>query len=909
MTTQEIRRRYLEFFEQRDHLRLPSASLIPAELDPSALFTIAGMHPLKPYFSGAQRPPHPRATSAQKTFRTVDIEIIGTTPSHLTFFEMLGNFSFGDYFKREAVQYAWELSLEGFGFPAQDIWITVFAGDERLGLGPDEDAIEAWLEVGVPRERIVECPRSENFWQSGPTGPCGPCSELYLDRGVHLGKPEDLPGGENERFLEYWNLVFMQFDQNPVDVLAPLPANNIDTGLGLNRLAAILQGKPSVFETDQLAPLIYLGEELSGRRYGQDLTTDRALRVLADHGRAMTFLIADGVVPSNEDRGYVLRRIIRKAILQGAHTLGLDPGFLGRYAERVTELMGSEYGELHEQRDSVRRWLSAEEEGFGRTLVQGTRLLDELIARAREAQAEEISAADAFLLHDTYGFPIELTRELIADQRLRTDEPGFEALMDEQRSRARAGSARGRARDTIRERALALAGEAGFATEFVGYETTDRETTIGALAAEEDPAGSGEAAPGRVLVKLVESPFYATGGGQVADGGYIECAEGDCLARVDDVVRLGDDQVLALVPERGSLALGERVHARVDRATRHATESNHTATHLLHAALRNRLGTHVHQAGSYVGPDKLRFDFTHGAALTPEELAAVQDDVNSWILQSQPVRALTTTLDEARRLGAMALFGEKYGEIVRMVEVGNGVGDYVGVEVGERSSTVSRELCGGTHVRGTAEIGLFKVLSETSSAANVRRIEAITGPAAINLLRAHDRALTEAAQALRVRADQVPDTVEGLLARVRELERSARQVGDGQRNGALDVDALARRAVQSAGAQVLTAAVQVSDGKALLELADRLKAKLPDAAIVLGSAAQERVDLIASVAPALVSRGVRAGELVKLAATLVGGGGGGRDTLARAGGRDPAKLPDAIEAARQAIEAALRENQ
>ncbi len=461
MTSDEIRQTYLDFFAARDHRRLPSASLIPAEHDPSALFTIAGMHPLKPFFSGAERPPHPRVATCQKTFRTADIEIIGTTTRHLTFFEMLGNFSFGDYFKRQAVQFALELSLDGFGFPMDEIWITVFAGDAELGLGADEEAIEAWLEVGVPRERIVECPRSENFWQAGPTGPCGPCSELYLDRGVAFGKPDDLPGGDNERFMEYWNLVFMQFDQNPVNVLTPLPAKNIDTGLGLNRLACILQGKETVFETDQFAPLISLGEQLSGRGYGHDFPTDRALRILADHGRAMTFLIADGVVPSNEDRGYVLRRIIRRAILQGRHTLALEPGFLARYADLVTELMGGEYAELAEQRESVQKWLGSEEEAFGRTLAQGTKLLDELIAHARDTGAEGIAAADAFLLHDTYGFPIDLTLELVADHGLGIDEEGFEQLMERQRRprprwigtfRRRRGAPRARSRTRRRGR-------------------------------------------------------------------------------------------------------------------------------------------------------------------------------------------------------------------------------------------------------------------------------------------------------------------------------------------------------------------------------------------------------------------------------------------------------------------------
>jgi alanyl-tRNA synthetase len=732
----------------------------------------------------------------------------------------------------------------------------------------------------VPRERIVECPRSENFWQVGPTGPCGPCSELYLDRGLDFGKPDDLPGGENERFLEYWNLVFMQFDQNPVNTLTPLPAKNIDTGLGLNRMAAILQDKQTVFETDQFAPLIALGEELSGRRYGTDVPVDRALRILADHSRAMTFLIADGVVPSNEDRGYVLRRIMRRAILQGRHTLELEPGFLGRYADAVTEIMGTGYPELHERRDDVRRWLASEEESFGRTLTQGSRLLDELIARAREEGAEGITGEDAFRLHDTYGFPIDLTLEIVAEHDLGVDEQGFEAFMQEQRRQSRESSGRDRSHEQLRERALAFSGTAGFSTDFVGYETTDSETTIGAVTPED----------GRVLVKLTESPFYATGGGQVADSGFVECAEGDCRARVEDVLRLGDDQVVAVVPERGELKPGERVRAHVDRRARHATECNHTGTHLLHAALRRRLGNHVRQAGSYVGPDKLRFDFTHGSGLSAEELADVENEVNGWIAESQPVRALTTTLEEARSLGAMALFGEKYGDIVRMVEVGDG--------------SFSRELCGGTHVRNTAEIGIFKVLSETSSAANVRRIEAVTGPEAASLLREHDRALSQAAGTLRVPPERVPDAVAELRARMREIEKAAKRAS-ASGNGAVDVESLSADAIEISGAKVLVASVEGVGGNALLELADKLKSKLGDAAIVLASAGEERVEMVASVAPSLVERGVRAGEIVKVAAGAVGGGGGGRDTIARAGGRDVAKLPDAISAAREAIETAL----
>ena len=876
-STDQIRQQFLEFFEQRDHRRRPSASLVPATFDASVLLTTAGMHPLMPYFLGIEEPPHHRLTSCQKCFRTTDVENVGNTARHLTFFEMLGNFSIGDYFKQGAVELAWELSLEGFGFDSEDVWITVFEGDEELGLGPDEEAIEAWRSVGVPRERIVQCPRSENFWQAGPSGPCGPCSELYLDRGLRFGAPDDLPGGENERFLEYWNLVFMQFKQGPENVLTPLPAQNIDTGLGLNRLAAIVQDKPSVYETDEFWPLIELGQELSGRRYGEQPATTRALRILADHSRAMSFLIADGVVPSNEDRGYILRRVMRRAIAQG-RSLGLERGFLTRYAERVDTLMGSNYPELAEQRDPIRKWLAAEEEGFGRTLEQGTKLLDELIARARDAGAEGIASEDAFRLHDTFGFPIEMTLELITEQGLGVDEQGFEALMEDQRSRARAGTRAGI--DTgDRDRARAFAGAAGFATHFTGYQTVEQHTTAAAV----------EVLDGQLLVKLPESPFYAAGGGQVSDSGVIECAPGDCRARVEEVLRLGEDQAVAVVIERGALQPGQRVIARVDAAARHATECNHTATHLLHAALRARLGTHVRQAGSAVGPEKLRFDFTHAQALAPEELAGVEDEVNRKVLENHPVRPLETTLAEAKALGAMALFGEKYGDVVRMVEVGDG--------------SFSRELCGGTHVRSTAEIGLFKITGEGSSAANVRRIEALTGPAAVALLRRHDVELERIAALLRTRPDHACEAVEAQLERRGELERVLAEGGGGA--GGTDISDLAARAEQVDGARVLAEAVQAGDAKALLELADRAKGKLGDAAIVLGCAAEGRVHLVASVAPSLVQRGVRAGELVKLAAGVVGGGGGGRDTMAQAGGRDPEKLPEAIAAARRAIAAAL----
>jgi alanyl-tRNA synthetase len=880
MSTDEIRELFLSFFAERGHLRIPSASLVPAPDDTSTLTTVAGMQPLKPYFAGRERPPAARMASCQKCFRTVDLDIVGTTARHLTFFEMLGNFSIGDYFKQGAVEFAWELALEGFGFPAERIWITVFEGDDALGLGPDEEAIEAWLAVGVPRERIVALGRDDNFWQSGPTGPCGPDSELYLDRGVEYGRPDDLPGGENARFVEFWNLVFMQYDQDPPGKLTPLPGRNIDTGLGLNRMAMILQDAPTVFDTDQFRPLIELGETLSGRRYGSDDDIDRSLRVLADHARGMAFLVADGVVPSNTERGYVLRRVMRRAVLHG-RSLGFAPGFLVRYGDLVRELMGAAYPELDEQREQIDVWLAAEEEHFGHTLEQGLVVLRELIERAREDGGGELAGADAFRLHDTFGFPIELTKELVAQDGLGIDQGAFDALMADQRRRSRhdesaAGGGEGPAG---RDRASAFAGAAGFTTRFVGYETTEQATTVQAL----------EPVNGRVLLKLADSPFYAAGGGQISDGGVIECADGDGRARVAEVVRLGDDQAIYAVLEGGELRAGERVHARVDRLTRHATECNHTATHLLHAALRERLGSHVRQAGSYVGPDKLRFDFSHGQAMSAAELRDVEDQINAWILENHPVRPITTTLDEARALGAMALFGEKYGEIVRMVEIGDG--------------EFSRELCGGTHVRSTAEIGVLRILGETSSAANVRRIEAQTGPAAVAALRAHSDALERIAATLRTTADDAPAVVGAREQERRELEKAARTTARGE---TVDAAALAASAQPIAGVAVVAAKVGEIEPRALPDVADRVKGKLGgDGVIVLAGVHAGRAHLVVSVAAALVERGLRAGEIAKAAAAVLGGGGGGRDTLAQAGGEEIGKLDEALEAARGAVAAIL----
>jgi alanyl-tRNA synthetase len=595
------------------------------------------------------------------------------------------------------------------------------------------------------------------------------------------------------------------------------------------------------------------------------------------------------VVPSNEDRGYVLRRVMRRAIQQG-RSLELAPGFLTRYAERVRGLMGGTYPELIEQRQAIDKWLSAEEESFGRTLAQGLATLRLYIDQAREAGRSAVSAADVFRLHDTYGFPREMTSELLAAEGL-SIEGDVERLMDAQRERSRAGAAGGARSDgaradgaDVRAAASSFAAESGFQTRFTGYETERQRTTVGAVSRSD----------GRYLVKLAESPFYASGGGQIADAGTIECEHGECRASVQDVYRLGDDQALAVTLEAGELREGEPVLAQVDHAARHATECNHTATHLLQAALRERLGSHVRQAGSYVGPDKLRFDFSHSQGLSEHELIDVEDRVNEWIARNDPVRPIITTLDEAKRLGAMALFGEKYGDVVRMVEVGEG--EY------------SRELCGGTHVRSTAEIGPFRILSETSSAANVRRIEAVTGPEAVKLLREHDRLLSEVADALRTRPEQAPETVRARERERRELEKALSSDGAGG-GGAVTIDlqALLAAVANVDGVPVLATTVQAPDAASLLQLVDHLKGKLGDAAIVLGTAAQGRVHLVVSLAPALVERGIKAPAVVKAAAKIVGGGGGGRDTLAQAGGRDPDKLQQAIAAAESEIISALED--
>jgi alanyl-tRNA synthetase len=868
MKAAEIRRTYLSFFEEREHRIVPSASLVPSVHDPSVLLTTAGMQPFKPYFLGRERPPAPRLADVQKCFRTTDIGEVGNTARHLTFFEMLGNWSFGDYFKAESIPWGWQLSTEGFGMEPEKIWVTVFGGDEELGLGPDEEAIEIWRGVGVPDERIVRLGRADNFWQAGPTGPCGPCSELYLDRGEEFGEGGDeRPGDDTERFLEFWNHVFMTYDLAEDGALTELPMRNIDTGMGLDRMAAILQDVPSVYETDLMQPLIALAEELSGHSYSEGGKVTRAMRIVADHSRGASFLIADGVVPSNEDRGYILRRIMRRAIQQG-RVLGLESPWLGRFAERTIEIMGEAYPEVVEERATIERWIADEEESFGRTLERGTELLEQLVDEAKQAETTWIDAADAFKLHDTYGFPYDLTKELLAEQGLAVDDSGFEELMDEQRQRARTGAATAHGAERSHERVAAFAA-ATPATRFVGYETLRVQTGVAAV----------EAVDGSFLVKLDESPFYAEGGGQVADSGVVRAGEAEVA--VEDVYRLGDDQALLLAADPGAEG---QVEAVVDPEVRHATMRNHTATHLLHAALRARLGTHVRQAGSAVRPDKLRFDFTHGQALSAEELRDVEDQVNEWVKASRPVRWMEMERPEAEKLGAMALFGEKYGEWVRVVEVDG----------------VSRELCGGTHVANTAEVGIFKISSEGSSAANVRRVEALTGPAAIDWFRERERRLGEVGELLGSPQDPVS-------AARRAAERLA-EAGEGEREAAKqllgeEADRLTGEATAAGDVQVVVSRAPIADQKQLLDLANRVQSKLGGAsAVALGGADGGKVGLVVLVSKEATAAGLSAASVVREAAPVVGGGGGGRDEMAQAGGKDPEKLDEALDAARAAIE-------
>jgi alanyl-tRNA synthetase len=841
-TTAELREGYLSFFESKGHLRRPSASLIPRADDRSTLLTSAGMQPQMPYFLGREQPPAPTTTTVQKCFRTPDIDEVGLDTYHLTFFEMLGNFSFGQYFKEGAIELATEFVRDRMKLDWERVWASVFAGDPELGLGPDETAIELWERIGMPPERIVRLPASENFWSVGGPGPCGPDSEIYYDRGAELGcgRPECAPGCACERFLEIWNLVFMSYELHPDGTLTPLPQENVDTGMGLERAATTLQDVISVYDTDGYQDIMAWIASESGVGYDDSPEATKAHRILADHGRGMTFLAADGVSPSNEGRGYVMRRVVRRAVQQ-ASRIGLEPPFLAGLADVVIEQMGDAYPELREHRGDIHRILAAEEERFSQTLARGLRLFEEV------ATGPEIAGEDAFKLHDTYGFPIELTQELARERGLGVNEEEFTRLMAQQRERSR----RGATTTDIR-----VAGEPK--TRFVGYEKTEVLTAISALA---------DLGDGLFEAKLHESPFYPAGGGQVTDEGLIENEATGAAARLVEALRLEDDQVLRFEGE--GFADGDRVRAVVPWSVRFPTMANHTATHLLQKALQEILGDHVRQAGSAVRPDKLRFDFTHPQALSADERAEVERRVNEKVFENLPVHAFVTPIDEARRLGAMMLFGEKYGEHVRVVEIDG----------------YSRELCGGTHVRSTAEIGPFVVLSESSVGAGARRIEAVTSGEAWALL-----------QARAQEADELRAELERVRKDVTILAPAAKAVASAPP---------AKVEILSNAKGVVVAKTEDQKGGALRDLSDRLKQREQARAVLLGSAVDGRAFLVVNLDSSLTERGLDAAAVVREVAPIIGGGGGGRPTLAEAGGRDPNKLEEALAAAERHILSAL----
>jgi alanyl-tRNA synthetase len=840
-TSAELRAGFRAFFESKGHKFRPSASLIPRADDRSTLLTTAGMQPLMPFFLGREQPPAPLLTTVQKCFRTPDIDDVGIDGYHLTFFEMLGNFSFGQYFKEGAIDLAWEFLFDQMKIDGDKLWVSVFAGDSELGLGEDEVALRKWEEIGQPAERLVLLPRSENFWSVGGPGPCGPDTEMYYDRGVENGcdAADCKPGHSTrcERFLEFWNLVFMEFELHEDGKLTPLPKQNVDTGMGVERTAAVLQDVLTVYETDVYQAIMRWIADESGVAYGDSPEATKAHRILADHGRGMTFLAADGVTPSNEGRGYVMRRIIRRAVQQ-AQRIGLEPPYLARLSDVVIEQMGEGYPELERHRTDIHRILSAEEERFGQTLARGIRLFEEVAGAGGD-----ISGADAFRLHDTFGFPLELTQELAREHDLSVDDEEFTRLMEEQRERSRAAAVQD----------VDVQVSADVKTDFVGYEKTDVLTAIASLVQLED---------GLFQAKLYESPFYPAGGGQVSDTGYIVNEETGEQARLRDAIRLeGDDQLLVF--EGGGFSEGDRVRAVVPWSVRFPTMANHTATHLLHRALQDVLGEHVRQAGSAVRPEKLRFDFTHGAALTTEEREEIERRVNEKIFENLPVHAFITPIDEARKLGAMMLFGEKYGDEVRVVEIPG----------------YSRELCGGTHVRSTAEIGPFVILSESSVGAGARRIEALTSGEAYAYLHGGFR------EAEELRA---------------ELERTRKEARKPRAASPVDFEI-----VDSEG-NVLLVETKALKGGELRDFSDRVRQQEKAAGVIVGSVDDGRAYLVVNLDESLVGRGLDASRLVRELGHHIEGGGGGRPTLAEAGGRNPAGLRDALQAGKRAIAESLK---
>ena len=853
MKSNELRRTFLEYFRDRGHEVVPSSPLVPGN-DPTLLFTNSGMVQFKDVFLGADRRAYARATTAQRCVRAGgkhnDLENVGYTARHHTFFEMLGNFSFGDYFKRDAIRYCWELLTGVLGLPPEKLWVTVYENDD--------EAARIWFDdVGVDQARFTRCGEKDNFWAMGDTGPCGPCSEVFYDHGPEVpGGPPGSPDEDGDRYVELWNLVFMQFNRDARGNMEPLPKPSVDTGMGLERAAAVLQGVHGNYETDLFRTLIGAAAEITGA----DDSGDKSLRVIADHVRSCAFLITDGVVPSNEGRGYVLRRIVRRAIRHG-HRLGMRDPFFWRMVAALDAEMGEAYPELRRRRERVERALRQEEEQFARTLDQGMRVLEDAIDGLG---GDVIPGETVFRLYDTYGFPVDLTADVARERSLSVDLDEFDRAMEGQRARARASS-RFKADDEARV-------DVGGASTFTGYDRFDGKATVTALLREgESVERLGPEENGWVV--LDETPFYAEAGGQVGDRGWLSA--GGIGFEVTDTQRHGDAIVHIGVVTGGALPVGAVVEARVDAEARRATARNHSATHLLHAALHTVLGEHVQQKGSLVAPDRLRFDFSHYEPVTRDELRRIEAMVSSWILGNDEARTEVMPLDEAKRSGAVALFGEKYEDPVRVLSIGS----------------YSAELCGGTHVRRSGDVGLFKIVSEGGIAAGVRRIVALTGTEALAWVHSMEDRIERISGAMKADAETVADRVEAMLARGRALERDLERLK--ARVAASRGDDLAAQAVDVDGLKVLAAKIDGADPKALRGTVDRLKSRLGSAAVVLATVKAEKVALVAGVTGDYTDR-IEAGTLANHVARQVGGRGGGRPDLAQAGGNDPSRLDQAI---------------
>lgn len=867
LTGNEIRQKYLDFFKARGHLVLPSASLIPHD-DPTLLLIGAGMAPFKPFFTGKMKPPSPRITTCQKCVRTDDIENVGRTARHHTYFEMLGNFSFGDYFKKEVIPWAWEFLTKELELPADKLWITIYP--------KDDEAYHIWYDVvGVPDERIVRL--EDNFWEIG-SGPCGPDSEIHIDLGADkgCGEPTCGPGCDCGRFLELWNLVFTQFNQNADGTYTPLKHKNIDTGAGLERLASVIQGKPSNFETDLIFPIIELACELSHKKYNVDTKTDISLKVVADHARSLTFMIGDGILPSNEGRGYVLRRVLRRAIRHG-RLLGIRGKFLAALADKVISMYGEHYTELVEKKEFIDKVIDMEETSFLQTLSQGTDLLNEKIAAMKKEGKTVLSGDDAFKLYDTFGFPWEVTDEILQEQGMTMDKEGFDKAMASQKQRAR------KARNDKEGRPV-MYDTRNLQLEGLTVDEASKEGVVAALyqIGDTTPIKEGHSGDSLALI-LTNTAFHAEGGGQLGDTGRLVSEAG--IFDVENTKKLPDGTTIHLgTVESGTFSVGQTVTFEVNLERKADIARNHTATHLLHAALKKVLGGHVNQAGSYVGPDRLRFDFSHFSPLTTEELCRVEELVNEAILDAVDVQISEEDIDKAKEMGAMALFGEKYGKIVRVVNVPGH----------------SMELCGGVHVPNTSRIGLFKILGESSVGAGLRRIEAVTGHGALLYTRELEALLEEASQKVKGRPNTLLSRIEALQDELKAEKHHASELE--QKLVAAAAQSVGDKVKDVKGVPVLIDEVKVDDVSALRSMGDQLRDKTGGIVVLFAAMASDKVNILTMASKEAVGKGAHAGKIVKGAAQVLGGNGGGRPDMAQAGGKDSGKIAEAMTETMKVIE-------